>query len=457
MRIYFGLKLSVFQIFRDCLKSIIKTWYGRLSIESAKGRGDAHMYSPRPLAEQAHFLSPRTQALIARAEYAVIRAEEEAVRSGTAQALNRVLSRVEALSSVRIEGKRPSMVSLCYLEALLAGDGSDDDRLAALDVFNFEDEEAKLAAWETFNYIKALDYIYQLDCDEISITPEFLLTIHSIVRWGRDCEESGTSFRRSKLQYPEEQATSRYYKPPCPEQLSDLLQDLCAFANDDLYTPVSQSAIAHFQLESIKPFKTGLDKTGRLMCHAIMRRRGLMRKMVSPIGLEPAVDTKSHASFLLPYSQGVSVDEQTSVSHIGRWVDFCAYSADVAARTANVYSQAILNLRNIWRAKIGKISRGSAVEALISVLSGTPAITVKQAVALTGKGASAVSDAIARLEQAGVVTLSETFRRAHVFVAPEAVHVFDAIDRKLSPEVVVSRDSFTLIMPDNDEESSSHC
>lgn len=411
------------------------------------------MYSPRPLAEQSHFLSPRTQALIARAEYAVIRAEEEAVRCGTAQALNRVLSRVEALSSVRIEGKRPSMVSLCYLEAILAGDGADDDRLAALDVFDFEDEETKLVAWETLNYIKALDYIYRLDCEEITITPAFLLMIHSIVRWGRACEESGTSFRRKMFEYSEEQVTSRYYKPPHPEQLDDLLQDLCSFANDDVYTPVSQSAIAHFQLEGIKPFKTGLDKTGRLMCHAIMRRRGLMRKMVSPIGLEPAVDTKSHASFLLPYSQGLTVDEQTSVSHIGRWVDFCAYSADVAARTANVYSQAILSIREIWREKIGKISRGSAVESLISVLSGTPAVTVKQAVALTGKGASAVSDAIARLEHAGVVVLSETSRRAHVFVAPDAVNVFDAIDRKLSPEVAVSRDSFSLIIPEDDTEN----
>ncbi|MEA5019479.1 MAG: Fic family protein [Gordonibacter sp.] len=404
------------------------------------------MYKPVPIGKQGFVLSPTTQAAIARAESSMVRMEDRACLGGVDRALMHTLARVEAISTIRIEGKRPSLSAILYLEAYLEGNRAEGvSRIDSIDAYDFENDEARQAALEVLRFLSAVRYLYYETDPDQPLTPEVLLDIHSLCMYGAPACETGVQFRKKRYELSDADAAALVYAPPKPEDLPALLEDLCAFANKEVYAPIGQAAIAHFQFESIKPFKSGLDKTGRLMCHAIMRKRGLMRSLVAPIGLEPAIDTKSHAESLLPYNFGLASDECERLVLVNRWADFCAWSAEVSAKVTNVHLNAVITLRERWVEELGRPSKGSASEALIGLLPGLPVLTVKQAVGLTGKSISSVNDAFARLEAAGIIREADSAQRSRVFVAPHAVDLFDELDRKVAPLTPVSRDSFGAI------------
>lgn len=402
------------------------------------------MYTPIPLDAQTFVLSPQTQAGVARAEMKLIRMEEKARNGGVDVALSHALGRLEAISTIRIEGKLPSLQSLLCMESSLGDADVEDEMFDDFVEFGVESEEQKNTALEVIRYTKALNHIYERVDETVAITPETLLNIHSYALYGRSAEQSKTHFREKRYVLPSDMAASKVYEPPSPESIRPLIEDLCAFINEEAYAPTAQAAIAHFQFEEIKPFKSGLDKTGRLMCHAIYRHRGLLRDVVAPIGLEPAIDTKSHAESLLPYNFGRAVGADNRMVLVDNWTAFCAWSAEVAVHAADVYLNAILSLKKHWIELFGAVSRGSAVDRILSLLPGTPMLTVKQAASFTGKSITSVNDAFARLEKAGILEVVDLPRRSRVFRAPDALKVFEELDRRIVPAAPVDRDSLAL-------------
>ena len=65
------------------------------------------------------------------------------------------------------------------------------------------------------------------------------------------------------------------FVPPPPELVHELLADLFTFCNADSLPPLVQAAIAHAQFETIHPFVDCNGRTGRVLFHMVMRRRGL--------------------------------------------------------------------------------------------------------------------------------------------------------------------------------------
>ncbi|WP_139653153.1 Fic family protein [Raoultibacter phocaeensis] len=400
------------------------------------------VYTPDVLRNQRFVLSPETQANTSRAERALVRMEDKALNGHVSGSLRRVLSRLEAISTIRIEGKAPRLVALLQLEACAAeGDDEPVKRGEPFDFFGFENEEERQTAVEVLFFERALEHIYGRIGDSNPFDTAYLLDIHSIARFGCSAQESGVGFRRKAWISESAASVARVYEPPGPEAIEALVEDLVAFGGHEAYSPITQAALAHFQFESIKPFKSGMDKTGRLMCHAILHRRGLTNSIIAPIGLEPAIDTPSHARSLLPYNFGCAIDETNRMKFIDQWVDFCALSAEVSARAADVYLDAILKLKESWLEDFGKPNKGSALEDLFNLLPGTPILTVKQAAVLTGKSLSAVNDALLRLERAGIVKTLDRFQRGRLFVARRAVDLLEDIGRRITPEHPIDRDS----------------
>ena len=61
--------------------------------------------------------------------------------------------------------------------------------------------------------------------------------------------------------------------------------DLCDFCSAGRAAAVAQAAIAHAQFETIHPFVDGNGRMGRALIHVILRRRGLVPRLVPPISL----------------------------------------------------------------------------------------------------------------------------------------------------------------------------
>ncbi|CCQ15682.1 putative uncharacterized protein [Rhodococcus sp. AW25M09] len=81
------------------------------------------------------------------------------------------------------------------------------------------------------------------------------------------------------------------YVPPPPDLVPELMDDLLVFANRTDMPIIAQAAIAHAQFESIHPFTDGNGRVGRALISAILRRRGLTRRITVPLALAMLADT----------------------------------------------------------------------------------------------------------------------------------------------------------------------
>ena len=86
--------------------------------------------------------------------------------------------------------------------------------------------------------------------------------------------------------------------PPLPDRVEALLEDLVRFCNDDALPAVAQAALGHAQFETIHPFVDGNGRTGRVLIHVILRRRGLATVVLPPVSLVLATWSKEYIAAL---------------------------------------------------------------------------------------------------------------------------------------------------------------
>ncbi|AJC12337.1 hypothetical protein JI75_06385 [Berryella intestinalis] len=405
------------------------------------------MYEPHFIASHGFVLSGATLAELSRAEMELSRLEARVELDRSREALSQNLARLEAIATLRIDGEKPLIEDLLRISSRYeimnleniedGGEGLRIDEFLALGQHGFS-----RSAIDAFKYLETIKWIVRTVDESFRFTPDFLLDIHSMCLFGNRAAQSGIAFRsRPHSCGKASQTVSMSYLPPDPSRVLDFIDDLCLFENRNLYSPIAQAALAHFQFEGIKPFKTALDRTGRAMSHAIMRRRGFFRKTVVPIALMPAIDTRAHAIRLLPYQRGSEMQGRSKAHVLDEWVRFCAHSSHVAAMAMRTHLETCTALERHWRNRMGKISKGSAVEELILAFIGNPLMTVSHASRLIGRGISATNDAMNRLLQEGIVHCEELpGARNRLFVADESIVLLDRMERCMTQKDPISRD-----------------
>jgi Fic family protein len=256
---------------------------------SARRGCDYEAYVPDLLADRSFTLRAETAADIADAERAVERLNSEARGLADSEAIARLLLRAEAVASSRIEGLEIGARRL--LKAQLAGLGDNPSDVTATDVLN----NVNAMRW-------AVDTVSAADV----ITVEHVLGIHERLL-------AGTLLDRHAGQFREEQnwiggssynPCSAAFVPPPPERVRELLEDLCAFCNDDALPPVAQAALAHAQFETIHPFVDGNGRTGRALAQAMLRSKGLVEHVTVPISAGLLTDTGTYFNALNAFRAG---------------------------------------------------------------------------------------------------------------------------------------------------------
>lgn len=213
------------------------------------------------------------------------------------------------------------------------------------------------------------------------------------------------------------------YVPPPPEEVPDLLQDLCTYLTGDDHPPLMQAALAHAQFETIHPFADGNGRIGRALVQLVLRRRGLCQRFVPPISLVLATWSKRYVAALMGTRTATE-----NVDAWNRWLELMAQASRLACAQALVYEQRIHTLMESWKEQVyqtlGSLRVDAAVWALIPVLPAAPLITAKTAVALTQRSERAIDGAISELVQAGVLKQVGGRLRYRLY---EAVGVFDLV------------------------------
>ncbi len=241
---------------------------------------DHEAYVPDPLTGRRFRLEGDVAAEVADAERAITELNATATLVDT-EALGRLLLRAESVASSYIEGLVVGGRRLLRAEAALAAGE------AGLDV----------TAEEVLGNIQAMTWAVEALASAERITLDGVLTVHERLLSHTRLSEHAGHLRvvQNWIGGGSFNPCSAAFVPPPPDHVEGLLEDLCAFANDDSLPAVAQATIVHAQFETIHPFVDGNGRTGRALIHVVLRRRGLAPRILAPVSLVLATWSSSYA------------------------------------------------------------------------------------------------------------------------------------------------------------------
>lgn len=206
------------------------------------------------------------------------------------------------------------------------------------------------------------------------------------------------------------------YVPPPPELVSELIADLLVFVNRDDLPILAQAAIAHAQFESIHPFTDGNGRIGRALISAVLRRRGLTRRMTVPLASVMLADTSRYFMHLNRFREGDA----------DGFVEYLAVGATHASEAAQDSGMALADLPTRWR-DIARPRAKSADEALIAALLDTPIFNADTAQQITGTTDPSTYRALGRLTDAGILELLSDNKRNRIWAATDVLAELDTL------------------------------
>jgi Fic family protein len=384
-------------------------------------------YVPEPLAGRTFQLDGAVAADVADAESAIIRLNMAAAALADTEALARLLLRAESVASSRIEGLVVGGRRLLRAEIARQIGGSAND----------------VTAEEVLGNIDAMTWAVESLTSAAAVTVDGLLDIHRRLLTSTRLSTHAGKIRQVQNWIGGSSFTpcSAAFVPPPPEHVEGLLEDLCAFCNDDSLPAVAQAAIAHAQFETIHPFIDGNGRTGRALIHVVLRRRGLAPRVLPPVSLVLATRSAAYIDGLTATRYEGPPDSLAAYEGVNAWVGTFAAACRRAVDDAQAFEARILNVQEDWRRSLGRIRAGSATERLITVLPGAPILTVSSAADLIGRSFQATSQAVRRLEHAGVLTQVTVGRRNRAFEAPDVLDAFTDLERQLASPAGDTRSS----------------
>lgn len=376
-------------------------------------------YLPDPLAGWELFMPADVAADLADAENAVAELNRAGTSHVSLEGLARFLLRAESVGSSMIEGLVAATRRLVQAEVALARGDDAADRVAVEVLGN-------IAAMEAAVEVATADDRFTLD-DLLGIhralmdrspTPQLRGVVREVQNW-----IGGSSYN----------PCSASFVPPPPDQVPGLLDDLVAYVNDDIHSPLAQAAIAHAQFETIHPFADGNGRTGRALVHVVLRRRGLAPAFVPPISLVLATWASTYIDGLMTYRHLDESDSPERSTAAAEWLRLFATATHRACIDAEHYATRIDDLTATWRDRVGRVRADSGTDRLLSVLPGAPIITVESASDLIGRSKARTTDAVNALAETGILRQRNVGRqRYRVFEATDVLDLFTDLERALA-------------------------
>ncbi len=384
-------------------------------------------YVPDRLADRVIRLDGDVAADVADAEAAVLKLNLGSRALRDSEALARLLLRSESVASSRIEGLEIGARRLLRAEAARVLGHAHTD----------------VTADEVLGNIEAMSAALEGLQEGQTITIDLLLEAHRrllahtslAAQGGRTRTEQnwigGSAFNP---------CSAAFVPPPC-ELVDGLLEDLITFCNQDSLPAIAQAAIAHAQFETIHPFIDGNGRTGRVLIHLILRRRGIAPRVLPPVSLVLATWSAAYVDALTATRYVGPPDSAHAHEGLNRWMGLFAAACSRAVADVAVFEERVDRLQEKWRSRLGRIRTDSATDLLLRALPGMPVFTVRSAVQLLGRSVPAVNDAVERMVAARVVSQSTLGRRNRVFEVPELMRAFTDLERRLASPTGDTRSS----------------
>lgn len=379
---------------------------------------DYEAYIPDALVGRQISVEGPVAADVSEAEAALVRLNLTVGALSDSEALARLLLRTESVASSRIEGFEIGARRLLHADA--------ERKLG--------ETTRDVTAAEVLGNIDAMLYAVESIAEGDLLSVDLLLEMHRRLLVGTRLEAHGGRLRKEQnwIGGSAFNPCSAEYVPPPWESVPDLLVDLCQFGNEDSLPAVAQAAIAHAQFETIHPFADGNGRVGRALIHLILRRRGVVSRVLPPVSLILATWAKEYVEALGRTRYLGPADSPVAQDGLNRWVGLFAAATKRSVADADAFEGRIEALQGAWRERLGRVRANSAADLLLRRLPGAPVLTVGSAAELIGRSTQAANEAITRLVAAAILSQTTMGRRNRAFEAAEVVRAFTDLERQLA-------------------------
>lgn len=301
--------------------------------------------------------------------------------------------RKEALMSSQIEGTQAT------LEDIL------DPNLSA----NINRDAA-----DVVNYIKAVNFAIQR-MQTLPLSNRLLRETHAVLMQGvRGQEKNPGEFRRSQNWIGGEGSTLKNarYIPPNPEDMSLALSDLEKYIHtDDSIDVLIQTALIHYQFETIHPFLDGNGRIGRLLITLFLMEKQVM---TSPV---------LYISYFLKKNRIEYYDRMSEVRVKGnyeQWVRFFLEAVYECAKNAVETVDCLSHLHEINEGAIKQLGRSSKnILQIFHYLETNPIIEIKKTADILNLSFNTVSSGVKKLVDMNILVKFSDTKRNKLFYYKE--------------------------------------
>ncbi|NHN43229.1 Fic family protein [Halorubellus sp. JP-L1] len=267
---------------------------------------------------------------------------------------------------------------------------------------------------EAYNYVDAVRQGFSRLSDGESLSVDLVCDLHETlmddVRGGED--------RPGELRdvpvyigSPDGSIEHARFVPANPDTVEILLEQLLAYVDRGSYPPLVDVALAHYQFETIHPFRDGNGRLGRL----------LMMLQLYDAGLLPEPYLYLSAYFNRRRQQ--YLDYLLEVSREGAWTQWIEFVLNAIAEQAIDAYDCGVELQSLQESYFERFPKRPAVRDVVEYVFEEPYLTAPRAIEATGRSRQAVYDAIEALEAEGIVEQISGGERYRVYEAPDVLAV----------------------------------
>lgn len=326
------------------------------------------------------------------------------------------LLRREAILSSRMEGTYATAEQLAMLEA---GNPPTDER-------------AQSDTREVSNYVGAM----QVGVEQLLRLPiglRLICMVHARLLEGvRGHAERPGEFRDSQNYIGRRSdgiRGARFVPPPVTEMREALheLENYLHVAPHGLPSPGAEPdptlapllirmALAHYQFETIHPFRDGNGRVGRLLIPLLLMSHGRLR--------EPLL----YMSAYFERHKDAYNDHMLRVSQAGAWrpwLDFFLRGVVESARESIDVAGTLLALRDDWQRRFHSARSSALLIKLVDHLFQSPSMTIAGAAGILDVTPAAASYNLTKLVNAGILVERTGRKRDQVFVALDILRIVE--------------------------------
>lgn len=307
--------------------------------------------------------------------------------------------RKEALLSSQIEGTQATL----------------DDVLDPM-----RDENANQNVADVINYIKATEFSIKR-LKELPLCNRLIKETHSVLMEGvRGQEKNPGEFRYSQNWIGGQGSTIKNarYISPNPEDMEQAMSDLEKYINEDTsLDPLLQSALIHYQFETIHPFLDGNGRIGRLLITLYLIQKGLLST--------PAL----YISYFLKKNRIEYYDRMMEVRNKGnyeQWISFFLQavmeSAEDAVQTIDQLTTLHDNSSSLLNENVSKRQEEN-LRKLFLYLERNPIIEIKKTAEALGVSYNAVARSVTVLMEKGILKQTNKSGKTRIYSYTEYLNI----------------------------------